>query len=307
MKIAVMAAGGVGGYFGARLAQAGHEVAFVARGRHLEAIRAQGLRIESPLGDAVIHPCNATDDPAAIGPVDVVLFAVKLWDTEEAAAACRPLLKDGTAVIPFQNGVESIGLLSKALEPEHILGGIAYIATVISAPGVIHHTGTMAKLVMGETDNVRSPRIDAFAEACRGAGFAAEVPADIHRALWEKFVFLVGLSGATAASRQSIGPVRTDEDGRRMFLAAMEETAEVGRAMGINLPADIVESRMAFADSLPPEMKSSLLQDLEAGRQLEAAWLSGGVSRMGRVCGVATPVNDTLYAVVKPYAAGTTA
>lgn len=304
MKIAVMAAGGVGGYFGARLADAGNDVTFIARGRHLEALREGGLGIESALGDVRLQPVSATDDPAEVGPVDVVLFAVKLWDTGDAARACRPLLGEDTAVINFQNGVGGVEALREVLGPDHALGGTAHIAAIIAEPGLIRHTGTMAKLAFGETDNRRSARIEAFFEACRAADIEAHIPEDIERAIWEKFVFLAALSATTSAARQPVGPILAERDGRRQFRAVMEETAAVGRALDVDLSRDVVERLMAFADGLPGEMKSSMLGDLEAGRRIEVDWLSGAVSRKGRELGIATPLNDALYATLKPYAQG---
>ena len=305
MKIAVMAAGGVGGYFGARLAAAGYDVTFVARGPHLEAMRQGGLKVESALGDLRLSPVNATDDPGAIGPVDVVMFAVKLWDTEEAAAACKPLLGDGTAVISFLNGVESVDVLARVLGPEHAVDGTAHIASIIAEPGIIRHTGTLARLTFGEIDNRRTPRIEAFREACRKAGMESEIADNVQRAVWEKFVFLAALSGTTAVARKPLGVILADPDLRRAFRSVMEETAALARAKGVDLSDDVSERLMTFAESLPAEMKSSMLQDLENGRRLEAAWLSGAVSRMAReTAGLAAPVNDTLYAVLKPYAGG---
>ncbi|MEE8392804.1 MAG: ketopantoate reductase family protein [Rhodospirillales bacterium] len=304
MKIAVMAAGGVGGYFGARLAAAGYDVSFVARGSHLEAMRRDGLRIESGLGDLKLDPLKATGDPGEIGPVDVVMFAVKLWDTEEAAAACRPLVGDGTAVISFQNGIGAIDVLSRVLGPEHALGGTAHIASVIAGPGTIRHTGVLARLTFGETDNRRSPRLEAFLEACAKAGVDAEIADDMKRAVWEKFIFLTALSGTTTVARRPLGPILADPDLRRAFLSAMEETAALAREKGVDIEDGVIDRLMTFAEELPGEMKSSMLRDLEGGKRLEVEWLSGGVSLMSRDLGLASPVNDTIFAALKPYAGG---
>ena len=304
MKIAVMAAGGVGGYFGARLAAGGHDVTFVARGPHLEAMRKNGLQVESALGDLRLGPLDVTGDPGSIGPVDVVMFAVKLWDTEEAAAACKPLVGDGTAVISFQNGVESVDILTRALGRKHALDGTAHIASVIAQPGVIRHSGTMARLAFAENDNRRTPRLEAFLEACRNSAIEAEIADNVQRAVWEKFVFLAAFSGMTAVARQPLGIILADADLRRAFASAMAETAALGRAKGVELSGDVSERLMSFAGGLPAEMKSSMLHDLEKGKRLEAAWLSGAVSRMSRELGLAAPVNSTLYAALKPYAGG---
>jgi 2-dehydropantoate 2-reductase len=278
MRIAVMGTGGVGGYFGARLAQGGHEVAFVARGRHLAAMRERGLRVTSALGDVHLAKPTVGDDPAALGWFDVILFAVKLWDTEAAAEAVKPMLAAGGVVIPFQNGVESIERVGAIVGSRQVMGGVAYIAARIGEPGVI--------------------------APCKGSGIEAELVADIRQALWTKFAFLVALSGMTAAARQPIGVIRADPDMRAAFEAAIREACDLARTKGIELGADFVASQMSFADGLPQQMKASMLHDLEAGGRLEAPWLSGAVARMAREAGGAAPVNATLYAAVKPYCAG---
>ncbi|HYR00617.1 MAG TPA: 2-dehydropantoate 2-reductase [Casimicrobiaceae bacterium] len=304
MRIAVMGAGGVGGYFGARLAHAGHDVAFVARGRHLLAMKERGLRVTSTLGDVHLARPVVTDDPSTLGWFDAVLFAVKLWDTESAAAAVKPLLAAGGVVVPFQNGVESIERVGAVVGPAQVMGGVAYIAAKIAEPGVVAHTGTMARLRFGTTDPAQAPVAEALLAACKGAGVEAELVSDIRKALWMKFVFLVGLSGVTAATRQPIGVIRADPDLRATFEAAMRETWSVGRARGVALPDDFVADQMRFGDGLPAEMKASMAHDLEAGNRLEAPWLSGAVARMAKEAGGEAPVNATLYAAVKPYLMG---
>lgn len=303
MRIAAMGAGGVGGYFGGRLQQAGHEVSFFARGRHLEAIRANGLSIESPHGPARLK-VQVFADPKEAPVADVVLFAVKLWDTESAAEQLRPIVGPHTAIIPFQNGVESISRL-RAFYPEHnVLGGSAYIATRIRAPGVVEHTGQMARLQFGPVIPSQKETAQRFLEVCRSANVQAEIPDDIVRANWEKFVFLVALSSATAVARAPIGVVRTDPDLRWLFEQAMRETWRVGRARGVALADDFVEARMKFADSLHADMKASLLHDLENGGRLEAPWLCGAVARMSAQAGLQAPVNRAVYAALKPYLNG---
>ncbi|ESR24509.1 ketopantoate reductase family protein [Lutibaculum baratangense] len=304
MRIAVMAAGGVGGYFGGRLAAAGHDVHFIARGAHLDAIRAEGLRIESPLGDLRLADASATDDPATIGGVDVVIFAVKLWDTERAAIACRPLLKPDTLVVTFQNGVSSLGTLSEHLGAEHVAGGVAHIAAVIGAPGLIRHGGTMAKLTIGERSGGRSARIGRLVECFRAADVECLESEAIERAIWEKFVFLSALSGMTALCRQPIGPIRSAPDAWALFGAAVAETAAVARACGVDLPPDTEERTLSFSAGLPEGMKASMLHDLEAGRPLELRWLSGEVVRLGRVHGVATPAHLAALAALNFYSGG---
>jgi len=304
MRIAVMGAGGVGGYFGAKLARAGHDVAFVARGRHLAAMRERGLTVKSAQGELRLERPHVTDEPSTLAPADIVLFAVKLWDTESAAAAIRPLVAQGGIVIPFQNGVESIERIGAVIGAEHVMGGVAYIAATIAEPGVIGVTGTMARLRFGPVQSSQHAAAARFADACRDAAIDAEVVADIRQTLWIKFCFLAALSGMTAATRRPIGAVRADPDMRAIFEAAIREAWSVGRASGIALADDYVDEQMRFADSLPAEMKASMANDLAAGNRLEAPWLSGAVARMARAAGVAAPVSATLYAAVKPYCEG---
>ena len=304
MRIVVMGAGGVGGYFGARLAQARHDVAFVARGRHLAAMRERGLDVRSALGDVHLPRPAATDDPASLAPADIVLFAVKLWDTESAAAAIRPLVAHGGVVVPFQNGVGSVERIGAIVGAERVLGGVAQIAATIAEPGVIGHTGTMARLRFGAVLPAQQPTAEALLAACTGAGIDAELVADIRRALWEKFVFLAAFSGLTSVARQPIGVLRADPDLRAALEAAMREAWTVGRAQGIALADDFIAQLMKFTDGLPAEMKSSMLNDLVAGNRLEAPWLCGAVTRMAAAAGISVPVNSTLYATLKPYCDG---
>jgi 2-dehydropantoate 2-reductase len=303
MKIAAIGAGGVGGYFGARLQQAGHDVAFIARGRHLAAIRKDGLRLESPLGNAKLS-VKVYERPEEIGPVDVVMFAVKLWDTPAAAESIRPLLAAGGVVIPFQNGVESVDALRKVFGERPVMGGSAYIASRISAPGVIEHIGQMARLQFGPLVPEQRPVAERFLECCKKAGINAEIADDVMRVIWEKFVFLVAVSSATAASRAPLGVVRSDPDLRWLFEQAMRETWNVGRARGVKFADDFVPTRMKALDALPYEMKASMAHDLEAGGKLEAPWLCGAVARMARELGLEAPVNATVFAALKPYLNG---
>lgn len=304
MRIAIMGAGGVGGYFGGRLAAAGQDVHFIARGGHLDALRSQGLAVKSALGSLHLEQVHATSDPSSIGPVDVVLFGVKLWDTEAAAAAIRPLLRDGTAVISLQNGVVKDEILRKVIGADHVVGGVCYIEASIAAPGTIEHGGKMQRLVVGEYGGVETLRVARFLECCRQAGIDAESSADVSRTIWEKFVFLVGLSGSTAGTREAIGVVRSDPDARQLLQDLMEEAAAVGRAEGVKLDPGYVQGRLAFCDQIPATMTSSMHRDLERGNRLEVAWLSGDVARRGKLLGVPTPVNATIARILAPYAEG---
>ena len=304
MKIAFMGAGGVGGLIGARLAHAGCDVSFIARGAHLAAMREHGLRLESSVGNVHLPKPRATDDPATIGPVDIVIFSVKLWDTEAAARAILPLIGPETGVISLQNGVVKDDILRPIIGAKALMGGVAYMGTAIARPGVIQHTGTVQRVVFGEYDGRRSKRAEALLEWCRKAGLDAAISDDIRRTLWEKFAFLVGMAAVTATIRLPIGPIRSHPLTREFYLDAMREAAAVGRAHGVNLPADFAEERMAFVDTLPPTMTASLQLDLERGNPLEVEWLSGAVVKLGAAVGVPTPIHRAARDILILHAKG---
>jgi 2-dehydropantoate 2-reductase len=304
MRIAAMAAGAVGGYFGGRLAAAGHDVSFIARGAQLEAIRKNGLKIESPLGNLHLDHARATSDPKEIGPVDVVLFAVKLWDTETAAELAKPLVGPQTRVVTFQNGVDSVERLTPILGADKVVGGSAYIASVIGAPGVISHTSQFAKMVCGRIDGKPDAQLAAFVTAAKEAGIDIAQSENINRERWEKFIFLVGLSGATGSTRMPLGPILADPDTRAFFQSLMAEVIALAQAKDVALRPDFLESRMKFADTAPPGMKASLLHDLERGNRIELDWLAGKVVSLGRELGVPTPSNAAVYAVLKLHRMG---
>jgi 2-dehydropantoate 2-reductase len=299
-----MGSGGVGGYFGARLVLGGSDVTFVARGAHLAAMRANGLSVDSAHEPIRLPKVNATDDPRNIGPVDMILFSVKLWDTESAARSLLPIMKPETGIISFQNGVQKDDMLRDIFGAGAVMGGVAYMATTIARPGVIAQTGTMQRMVFGEYDGRRSARAEALLAAARAGGINAELSDNIRRAIWEKFVFLVGLSGSTALYRQPLGPIRSDPHKRQLLLDLMRETVAVGRAQGVRLPDDYAEQRMSFVDGLPNDMTSSMHHDLQRGRPLELRWLSGGVAEMGAKLGVPTPANREVYDALIGQAAG---
>jgi len=305
MRIAVMGAGGLGGYFGARLALGGADVHFIARGRHLEALRADGLRIEGPEPMHVAR-VSATDDAGAIGPVDVVMFCVKLWDTAAALEQIRPLIGPRTALVSFQNGVLKDQALQQAYGAAAVMGGVGYVATTIARPGVIRQTGSMQRLVFGEFDGSRSERGGAFLEACLRGGIKAELSTEIDREIWQKFVFLAALSGATTTMRKTIGPIREHPQTRAFLLDLMREVVAVGRAAGVALPADYAEIRLKLADDVAYDMTSSMHHDLQAGRPLEVRWLAGGVVELGRRHGVATPLNRAVADILALHANGST-
>ena len=304
MRIAIMGSGGVGGYVGARLAAAGQNVTFIARGAHLAAMRRDGLAVRSARGDARIQPAQASDDAAAVGPVDLVIFAVKRYDTESAARATRPLVGPQSGVVTFQNGVDAPATLIEALGAAPVIGGVAKIAAVIAEPGVIQHTGTMAEFAFGELDGTRSERVAALAEALEAAGVDHEVSSDIWRDIWAKMAFLSTFAGLTSLMRLPIGPIRDDADARAMLRAGLEEALAVARAKGVALPDDFAARTLAQCDRLPYEMKSSMLQDLERGRRLELPWLSGAIVRLGQELGVPTPTHSFITTALKLHAAG---
>jgi 2-dehydropantoate 2-reductase len=304
MRIGVMAAGAVGGYFGGRLAAAGHDVTFFARGRTLDALRRHGLKIESVKGDLHLAKVDATDDAKSVAPVDIVLFAVKLWDTEAAGEAIRPIVGTGTRVITLQNGVDSVERLAPILGRDNVVGGMAYIASVMSAPGVVTHSSEFAQIRCGRVDGKPDDKLAAFADAAKLAGVDISLTdtADLDR--WKKFVFLVGLSGMTGATREPLGKILADPDTRTMFQAVMQEVVAVGRAKGVPLAPDYADDRMNYAATTPPGFKASLLHDLERGNRLELDWLAGRVVALGRELGVPTPMNTAVYAVLKPHRMG---
>jgi 2-dehydropantoate 2-reductase len=304
MRIAILGAGGVGGYFGARLAASGYDVTFVARGRHLEAMRSKGLRVESATGNISLDKVNVVGSASDVGDVDLVFVTVKLWDTDEAAQSLIPVVAKGAAVISFQNGVGKDEVLRKYLPPESVIGGVSFISSIISQPGVIAHSGTMQKLVFGEYDGSQSARLVALQAACEKAGIDSEISADIQRIIWEKFVFLVGLSGTTTATRKPIGVIRDNPNTRALLLEVMQEVVSVGQAKGVALPVGFAQNRLSFCDTLPASMTSSMHNDLERGNRIELPWLSAAVAELGAQRNVATPCNRTIANILSPYVAG---
>ena len=303
MRIAVVGAGGVGGYFGGRLAAAGADVHFLARGAHLQAMRQNGLRIISPKGDVHVPRINAADDPAAIGPVDVVLFAVKLYDTEPATKLLPPLIGSGTIVLPFQNGVDGVDIVRRAVGSSHAGGGTCYVSAAIAEPGVIKHTA-MDHLIFGELDGSRSERLELLLAACSTTNFQSTLSTNINVDIWTKFTRLSVLSGMTTVTRSPLGIIMQDPDLRGMLKGAVAETLAVAHAKGIAVRDDMVEDVATAYDALPPQTKASMLVDLENGRRLELPWLSGAVSRIGNEMGVPTPIHSFIAAVLKPFQNG---
>jgi 2-dehydropantoate 2-reductase len=304
MKIAMMGSGGVGGFFGGRLAHAGYDVSFIARGAHLAAMRERGLTIENQQGEIRVPKVRATDNPAQIGKVDLVIVSVKLWDTESAVHQIKPLLGTETGVLSLQNGVIKDDILRRELGEAAVMGGVGYVATTVSRPGVIHQTGTMQRIVLGEYDGRKSGRATFLHEALVRAGVNAELSDDVRRAIWEKYVFLVALSATTTTMRMPIGPIRENPQTRAFLRELIREAVAVGRAHGVALPEDYAENRLAFADGLPADMTSSMHHDLERGNPLEVNWLSGGVVQLGAAKGIPTPANRAVCDILALHAEG---
>ena len=303
MKIAIFGSGGVGGYFGGRLAAAGEDVTFLARGAHLNALQHDGLHIHSPLGDLHLPKVQAADRPQAIGPVDVVLFTVKLYDVDASAATLAPLIGPDTVVITLQNGVDAMDMVAKHVGDAHVAGGAAYIVAVIDQPGHIRHTAAQ-QLVFGERDGRRSDRLVAFEEAGIRAGFQAKASDDVQADLWTKFVRLATWSGMTTVTRSPMGVVRDTPETFEMMVAAIEEVIAVGRAKGITFPGDLMDTTLAMINNFPATSKSSMLEDFERGRRLELPWLSGAVVRIGRETGVPTPIHQFITTILTPFVNG---
>lgn len=307
MRVGVVGAGGVGGYFAARLARAGQDVAVVARGAHLDAIRRDGLRIVSPaLGDFT-SPVIAEADPAAIGAVDLVLFAVKTYDNASALPLLAPLLGPSTAVLTLQNGVDSADEVAAVVGPTRVLGGTTYVATSVSAPGVVTQTGTHRSIIFGEAFGERAAltaRVQAIADVFAAADIQVRAVPDARVPIWDKFVYLAPFAGITGAARLPIGPLWARAEVRELFYAAAHEVAAIAAAEGLVLSADRFETLRDYMEHIPGTTRSSLLTDLEAGRRLEVHALHGAALRRAARHGVATPILATLHAVLAPWAEG---
>ena len=304
MKIAIFGSGGVGGYFGGKLAAAGEDVTFLARGAHLAAMQSGGLHIKSPLGDVSLPKVQATDRPQAIGPVDVVLFTVKLYDVDASAATLAPLIGPDTVVVTLQNGVDAMDMVAKHVGRDHVAGGAAYIVVVIDQPGHLRHT-TAQQLVFGERDGRRSDRLVAFEQAGIRAGFQAQATTDVQSALWTKFVRLATWSGMTTATRSPMGVVRDTPATYDMMMKAIDEVIAVGKAKGVSFPPDLLDGTLALIKNFPAASKSSMLEDIERGRRLELPWLSGAVVRIGKEVGVPTPIHSFITTILTPFVNGT--
>ncbi len=300
MRVAIYGTGGAGGYFGAQLARAGEDVSFIARGQHLKAIQAHGLCVETPAGDIVIQPAQATDDPSQIGQVDVVLLGVKAWQVEEAARNMRPMVGPATVVVPLQNGIEAASQLAAILGAEHVLGGLCGTFSWVAAPGKIRSISAATFIKFGELDNRQSDRAERLRQAFDKASVKAEIPSDIHKALWEKFLLVTAFGGVGAVSRAPIGIIRTVPETRALLQQCMEEVSAVARASRVQLSDSVVSDRMSYVDTLPANSTTSLQRDIAEGKPSELDYWNGSVVRQGRAVNVSTPANQFIYQSLLP-------
>lgn len=301
MRIAVFGSGGVGGYFGGRLAQAGEDVAFIARGEHLTAIRRGGLKVTSVAGDFLIHPARATDDPATLGPMDVVLLGVKAWQVDEASTAMRPMVGPRTRVVPLQNGIEAPDRLAEALGAKQVLGGLCRIFAYVAGAGHIVHAGVEPYIAFGALDAAADGRAEELRQAFqRARGVTAEIPPDIRAAMWTKFLFIAALSGVAALTRAPVGIVRSQPESRSLLRQALEEIRAVAAGYGIALAADVVEQTVAFVDALPADGTTSMQRDIVQSRPSELDAQIGAVVRLGRLASVDVPVHRFMLAALLP-------
>ena len=305
MKIIVMGAGAIGCYFGARLAAAGEDVHFIGRGPHLKAMQNRGLRIISPHGDVTLEKVKATDDPTSVGQADFILFCVKLWDTDQAASIVKPMLKPGSAVYSFQNGIYAEGRLCELLEREHVIGGYASTPATVIEPGVVRQFGQLCTLGFGELDNTRSSRVEAFLQACQRAKIDSLIEPDVEAALWKKFIFITTHSGATSLCRSTEGPIRSDLWGRKLLVGLSTEATAIALAKGIHVPKNYPERVLSDIDELPPDAQGSMYTDLQRGARLELEWLNGLMIKLGEQVSVPTPCHRAVMMGVNLHAAGT--
>lgn len=301
VRIAVFGTGGVGGYFGGRLAQAGHAVAFIARGAHLRTLRERGLRVDSVAGDFAVAPVEATDDPAAAGIVDVVLVCVKAWQVPDAARALPPLLGPETFVVPLENGVEAADQLAAVVGAPRVVGGLCRIVSFLAGPGHIRHVGAVPRVEFGERGGQASARVEALRAAFQAcSGVSVGTPPDIAVALWEKFQFIAPFSAVAAVTRMPAGVVRSVPETRRLLEAATREVLALARARGVALSDDSVTRTLAYVDGLPEDATASMQRDILEGRPSELEAQTGTIVRLGREAGVPVPANEFLYASLLP-------
>jgi 2-dehydropantoate 2-reductase len=300
MKILIMGTGGVGGYYGGLLAQQGNEVTFIARGAHLYALRHAGLKVKSVHGDFHVFPANATDDPINVGPVDLILFCVKTYNTDDAAQAIRPAVGQQTTVMSLQNGVEAAERIGKVIGPEHVVGGVTWLSSAVEAPGVIKQISQFRRIVFGELGGGQSDRIQSIYDVLHQTGITVEISEDVQKVLWTKLVFITAVSSIGSLTRLPMGDYRAIPETRSLLSSIMQEVESVARAQGVNLDADVVQKWLEFIDNAAPGIKPSMQLDVEAGHRTELESMIGIVGRKGRDLGLPTPVSDFVYASLLP-------
>jgi 2-dehydropantoate 2-reductase len=299
MKILIFGTGGVGGYFGGRLARAGEDVVFIARGEHLRAISASGLRVDSSDGDFVIYPAKATDDVSEIGEVDLVILGVKAWQVPEAARAIKPIVGANTTVLPLQNGVEAVSQLVNELGAENVIGGLCRIVSYVVGPGHIRHAGFEPSIIIGELDNRHTDRIARIEQVFKHADLNISIANDIQVALWTKFLFIASFSGVGAMANAPAGVLRSDPKWRAQMLSAMNEIYTLAHARGIKLPPDSIDRVMSSVDGLPEDATSSMQRDIAAGKPSELEAQNGAIVRMAREVGVEAPTHELIYQTLR--------
>jgi 2-dehydropantoate 2-reductase len=302
VKIAILGPGGVGGYYGGLLAYTGQDVVFIGRGKHLKAIQEHGLRVESIHGSFEVRPAHAIEDPAQVGPVDLVLVTVKSYDLEAAVEAAHPLMGTETAVLPLLNGLDAAERLAATFGPENILVGLTHVSSSIVSPGIIHQTSTVRRITFGERDGSITPRAERIRDVLKSSGAEVVLTSTVEVALWEKFVFIASIGGMCCLARQPIGPVLDTPESRQLYIDALHEVEAVGRARGVTLPAGTADRILRLTENFASETKPSLLLDLEAGRRLELEAMSGTVVRYGQEAGISTPVHRVIYGALNPSA-----
>ncbi len=300
MKILIMGTGGVGGYYGGLLAQQGNDITFIARGAHLYAIRHEGLKVKSIHGDFTVSPANATDDPAQVGAVDLVLFSVKTYHTDEAAEAIRPAVGPQTAVMSLQNGVDAAERIGKVIGAEHMIGGATWISSAVEAPGIIKQISQFRRIVLGELGGGQSERIQSIYDVLNQTGATVEISEDIQKTLWTKFVFIAAASAIGSLTRLPMGNYRSVPEARSLLTGIMREVEALAHAQSIRLETDVVQKSLEFIDNSAPQIKASMQLDVETGHRTELESIIGVISRKGRELGVPTPVADFVYAALLP-------
>jgi 2-dehydropantoate 2-reductase len=300
MKIAIFGAGGVGGYFGGRLAEAGQEVHFIARGEHLKAIKKNGLQIFSVNGDYKIQPALATDDPTEIGPVDYVIVAVKHYHLSEATPLIKPLLNEYTTVVPLLNGVDAQEILMNVLGSSHVVGGLCSLVAMIEVPGIIRQPSLLHRVVVGELDHTKSDRVEKLIQAWQSVGVEAIHAPDIHIAMWTKFIFIATFGGISSLARANMGEIRDNPETKEIYLLGLREVEALARVQGIDLPQDVIDNILILTDNFEPTTTSSMQRDVAAGNPFELEAFNGTVAKLGKQYSVPTPVHKSIYALLKP-------